>query len=62
MGKTIIISTHIFDVVEKIADRVGIIINGKLEYENSISKIQSESSLEDVFFDVYYSKGGRGDE
>lgn len=35
-GKTIIISTHIFEVVEKVADRVGIVINGKLEYEDSI--------------------------
>lgn len=25
-GKTIIISTHIFEVVEKVADRVGIVI------------------------------------
>ena len=29
-GKTIIISTHIFEVVEKVADRVGIVINVKL--------------------------------
>ena len=39
-GKTIIISTHIFEVVEKVADRVGIVINGKLEYEDSISRIK----------------------
>lgn len=49
-GKTIIISTHIFEVVEKVADRVGIVINGKLEYEDSISRIKKEKSLEDVFF------------
>lgn len=55
-GKTIIISTHIFEVVEKVADRVGIVINGKLEYEDSISRIKKEKSLEDVFFEVYYSK------
>lgn len=54
-GKTIIISTHIFEVVEKVADRVGIVINGKLEYEDSISRIKKEKSLEDVFFEVYYS-------
>ena len=54
-GKTIIISTHIFEVV---ADRVGIVINGKLEYEDSISRIKKEKSLEDVFFEVYYSKEG----
>lgn len=57
-GKTIIISTHIFEVVEKVADRVGIVINGKLEYEDSISRIKKEKSLEDVFFEVYYSQEG----
>lgn len=57
-GKTIIISTHIFEVVEKVADRVGIVINGKLEYEDSISRIKKAKSLEDVFFEVYYSKEG----
>ena len=57
-GKTIIISTHIFEVVEKVADRVGIVINGQLEYEDSISRIKKEKSLEDVFFEVYYSKEG----
>lgn len=57
-GKTVIISTHIFEVVEKVADRVGIVINGKLEYEDSISRIKKEKSLEDVFFEVYYSKEG----
>ncbi len=57
-GKTIIISTHIFEVVEKVADRVGIVINGKLEYEDSISRIKKEKSLEGVFFEVYYSKEG----
>ena len=57
-GKTIIISTHIFEVVEIVADRVGIVINGKLEYEDSISRIKKEKSLEDVFFEVYYSKEG----
>lgn len=57
-GKTIIISTHIFEVVEKVADRVGIVINGELEYEDSISRIKKEKSLEDVFFEVYYSKEG----
>ena len=57
-GKTIIISTHIFEVVEKVADRVGIVINGKLEYEDSISRIKKEKSLAEVFFEVYYSKEG----
>ena len=30
VGKTVILSTHIFSLVEKLCDRVGIIINGKM--------------------------------
>lgn len=50
-GKTIIVSTHIFDVVEKICDRVGIIIDGKLEVEGKLDELlKTEESLEDYFF------------
>lgn len=49
-GKTIIISTHIFEVVEKVADRVGIVINGKLEYEDSISRIKKRKIIRGCFF------------
>lgn len=56
-GKTIIISTHIFDVVEKLADRVGIIIKGKLIYQNDMSDILNESSLEELFFKIYDKEG-----
>lgn len=51
MGKTIIVSTHIFSVVEKICDRVGIIIDGKLRVEGSLTELLSlNQSLEDYFF------------
>ena len=51
LGKTIIVSTHIFSVVEKICDRVGIIIDGKLEIEGKLSELISQKvSLEDYFF------------
>lgn len=52
-GKTIILSTHIFSLVEKLCDRVGIIINGKMVKEDNLSNLTSEKSLEDVFFDLY---------
>lgn len=29
-GKTLIVSTHIFSLIEKICDRVGIIVNGRM--------------------------------
>jgi sodium transport system ATP-binding protein len=50
-GKTIIVSTHIFSLVEKICDRVGIIIDGKLIYDNQIKNIHDKNqTVEDLFF------------
>lgn len=57
-GKTIIISTHIFSLVEKICDRVGIIINGKMVCFDSLENLTKEKSLEDVFFDIYVKEVG----
>lgn len=52
-GKTIIVSTHIFSLIEKICDRVGIIINGKMIKEDTLASLTSEKKLEDVFFSLY---------
>lgn len=52
-GKTIIVSTHIFSLVETICDRVGIVINGKLVKDAVVKDLTSERNLEDVFFDIY---------
>lgn len=52
-GKTIIISTHIFSLVEKLCDRVGIIINGKLVADDYVTNLTTNNSLEDVFFNIY---------
>ncbi|MEG0978264.1 MAG: ATP-binding cassette domain-containing protein [Bacilli bacterium] len=52
-GKTIIISTHIFSIAEKLCDRVGIIIDGKMVCEDTISNLTKDKSLEDVFYDIY---------
>ncbi|MBO5363645.1 MAG: ABC transporter ATP-binding protein [Clostridia bacterium] len=52
-GKTILLSTHIFSLVEKICDRVGVIIDGKMAFEGEVKALTAEKSLEDVFFDLY---------
>ncbi len=52
-GKTIIISTHIFSLIEKLCDRVGIIVNGKMALEGTLTEITNDKSLEEVFFNVY---------
>ena len=52
-NKIIIISTHIFSLVEKLCDHVGIIISGKLVKDAPLKEIQKEGSLEEVFFKLY---------
>lgn len=58
-GKMIIISTHIFSLVEKLCDRVGIIINGKLVYEDEMANIKENNNVETIFFDLYKKYGDK---
>lgn len=57
-GKTILVSTHIFSLVEKICDRVGIIINGKMIVCDELAHVTQGRALEDVFFDIYQNEVG----
>lgn len=59
-GKTIILSTHIFSLVERICDHVGIIIDGKMILEASMDDFSRPNSLEEKFFELYY--GIRGEQ
>ena len=49
---------HIFSLIEKICDRVGIIINGKMVKEDDLTSLTKEKKLEDVFFDLYKESVG----
>lgn len=57
LGKTIILSTHIFSLVEKLCDRVGIIINGKLVSDDLLVNLTKDESLEEYFFNLYEKFG-----
>ena len=57
-GKTVVISTHIFNLIEKVCDRVGIIIDGKMEKLGTLPEITGGRPLEDVFFELYREKKG----
>ena len=52
-GKTIILATHIFNLAEKICDRVGFIVNGRLLNPDALCGISGTASLEDTFFSFY---------
>ena len=57
-GKTVIVSTHIFTLIEKICDRVGIIIDGKMVIAAPLGELCAEKNLEDKFFDIFAEYNG----
>ncbi len=57
-GKTIIVSTHIFSLVEKVCDRVGIIINGQMAASGTLEDVKNGMTLEDRFFEIYKENVG----
>jgi sodium transport system ATP-binding protein len=57
-GKTVILSTHIFSLVEKLCDRVGIVIGGRMVACDTLSAVCGGMSLEDRFFELYKSTVG----
>lgn len=58
-GKTIILSTHIFSLVERLCDRVGVIIDGRLTVCGGLDEVCNGMSIEDRFFEIYKEvKGG----
>ena len=59
-GKTILISTHIFNLIEKVCDRVGVLIGGKMVRCDTLSAVCAGKSLEDRFFDLYAETVGAG--
>lgn len=62
MGKSIILSTHIFSLVEKVCDRVGVVIDGRMAACDTLEQIRNGKSLEDRFFDIYSEMKGGNDE
>lgn len=57
-GKTVIISTHIFSLVEKICDRVGIILDGHMKVCGTLEEVSAGISLEERFFKIYEETAG----
>ncbi|MDY6015358.1 MAG: ABC transporter ATP-binding protein [Bacilli bacterium] len=51
-GKTILFSTHILDVAEKLCDRVAIIKNGRIIKIGKMNDIKGDESLEQVFLEL----------
>lgn len=48
--KTILISTHILQEVEAVADRVLLVHNGRLQFDGSPDELKQSGSLEETFY------------
>ena len=57
-GKTVILSTHIFSLVEKLCDRVGVIIDGRMAACDTLETVCGGMNLEDRFFELYRAHAG----
>ena len=56
-GVTIVMTTHILDVAERMADRIGVIAQGRLVSEGTLDELraaegQQAASLEDIFLEL----------
>ena len=57
-GRTVILSTHIFSLIEKVCDRVAVVIDGRLAACDTLDALRDGLSLEDRFFALYAEREG----
>ena len=62
-GNTVIMTTHILEIAERMADRIGVISNGRLIAEGTLAELrgrmgQAAASLEDMFLAMVEQDGG----
>jgi ABC-2 type transport system ATP-binding protein len=58
-GGTIILSTHVMDVVERVCDHIGVIRNGRIVVAGPIDEVRAGRRLEDAFIDAVGGHGAR---
>ena len=52
-NKIILISTHIFSIIEKLCDEVAVILHGEKVLEGNLKELTKEKSLSNIFFELY---------
>ena len=64
-GATVILTTHILEVAERLASRIGILAHGRLIAEGALDDLRrfagkENASLEDLFLGLTGGRGARG--
>jgi ABC-2 type transport system ATP-binding protein len=55
-GGTVVFSSHVMEVVERLCSHVAILADGAIRLQGTLGSVRGERSLEDVFVQVV---GGR---
>jgi ABC-2 type transport system ATP-binding protein len=63
-GVTVVMTTHILEVAERMAERIGVIDKGRLIAEGTLEELQRQAgkagtSLEDIFLELVAERSGR---
>jgi len=58
--KTILLSTHILQEVEAVADEVVMIMEGSVVFNGSVADLREDKSIEERFYELADGKNGRG--
>ena len=62
MGCTIILTTHIMDVAERLVDRIGIIQSGRLIAEGTLEELRRRNGRNDTLEDMFIALVGEAAE
>ena len=61
-GGTVVLSTHVMDVVERVCDHIGVIRGGRIVVSGPIDDVRAGRRLEDAFIDAVGATRARGAE
>ncbi|MCG5218311.1 ABC transporter ATP-binding protein [Streptosporangium sp. KLBMP 9127] len=61
-GSTVVFSSHVMDLVERLCDWVSVMSRGQIVAQGPIGEVRGERSLNQAFLDLVGASGGGGDE
>ncbi len=60
-GKTVFMSTHVIPIAEDTADRIGILMNGRVAALGSMAELRAQSKVDGRLEDIFFKITGDGD-
>jgi ABC-2 type transport system ATP-binding protein len=61
-GATVVFSSHVMEVVERLCSHVAILAEGRIRLAGTLEKVRGDKSLEDVFVQVVGGRTATGSE